>query len=78
MKKKLIQAPKRGTPTKTKITVMLYQAGSSPSEVARLGKVSSASVTKICKGESKSARIQGIIESILNKPWDKLIAEKSS
>lgn len=63
--------------TRNRITLMLNQVGSSAAEVARLGEVSPAHVTKVCKGESKSARIQGIIESILKKPWHKLVAAQS-
>jgi transcriptional regulator with XRE-family HTH domain len=64
-------------PKRNRISLLLNQAGSSASEVARLAEVSPAHVTKVMKGESKSARIQKIIESILKKPWDKLVAAQS-
>ena len=67
----------RRTLPRTTITKALHRAGSSPSEVARLEKVSPSHVTKVMKGESKSARIQRRIESITGKPWHKLVAEQS-
>jgi hypothetical protein len=59
------------------ITKLLYKADSSPTEVARLEKVSRPHVTRVMKGQSKSARIQKRIESILKTPWDKLPHEEA-
>lgn len=52
----------------------LQEVGSSPSEVARLEKVSPSTVTKVMLGQSTSARIQKRIESIIGKPWAEIRA----
>jgi len=62
---------------RTAITKMLQRAGSSPSEVARLEKVSPSLVTRVMRGHATSARVRKRIESILKQPWDKLVAEQS-
>ena len=61
----------------TRGTLALYNAGSSPTEVARLEGVSQAHVTKVCKGESKSARIQQRIELITGKSWDEIMGRSA-
>lgn len=58
----------------TPVTLALYNAGSSPSEVARLEKVAPSTVTKVMLGQSTSARIQRRIEQIIGKPWDEIRA----
>jgi hypothetical protein len=58
----------------TPITRALHDAGSSPSEVARLEKVSPSTVTKVMLGQSTSARIRSRIEQIVGKPWDEIRA----
>jgi len=68
-------SPARRRPNR--ITVMLYQVGSSPSEVAQLEGVSKAHVSRVMRGLTTSARIRKRIESILKKPWDKLVAAQS-
>jgi hypothetical protein len=75
-KKTVFPAQRRPLP-RTPVTRALHRAGSSPSEVARIEKVSPSHVTKVCKGESKSARIVARIEQITGKPWHKLVAEQS-
>lgn len=62
---------------RTAITKLLWRAGSSPSEVARLEKVSPSLVTRVMRGHATSARVRKRIESILKQPWDKLVAEQS-
>jgi hypothetical protein len=66
---------RRSKPVRAAITKLLYKAGSSPSEVAELEKVSRPHVTRVMKRQSTSARIRKRIESILEKPWDKLVEE---
>jgi hypothetical protein len=58
----------------TPITMALRAAGSSPSEVARQAGVSPSTVTKVMLGQSRSAKIEALIESITGKPWDVLRA----
>ena len=74
--KKVSPALRRKLP-RTAITKMLQRAGSSPSEVARLEKVSPSLVTRVMRGHSTSARVQARIEAILKKPWARLVAEQS-
>jgi predicted transcriptional regulator len=72
------------TPTRrlrrNRITLLLMQAGTSPSEVARLEGVTKSAVYRYCAGKSESARIQKRIEKILRdagllkKPLRELIA----
>lgn len=58
----------------TPITKALYAAGSSPSAVARQAGVSPSTVTKVMLGQSRSAKVEALIERITGKPWDKLRA----
>ena len=64
--------PDRKEKELTPITLALHNAGSSPSEVARLENVAPSTVTKVMLGQSKSARIQQRIEQICGKPWDQI------
>lgn len=66
--------PDRKEKELTPVTLALHNAGSSPSEVARLENVSPSTVTKVMLGQSKSARIQQRIERIVGKPWDEIRA----
>jgi lambda repressor-like predicted transcriptional regulator len=56
----------------TPITKALHNAGSSPSAVARKAGVTPSTVTKVMLGQSRSAKIEALIEDITGKPFDKL------
>jgi len=75
IKKKSPSRRKRAV--RTPIARMLYRAGSSPTDVAELEGVSQSHVSKVMRGQRTSAAVQKRIETILKKPWDKLVAEQS-
>jgi hypothetical protein len=60
--------------TLTPITLLLYAAGSSPAEVARLSNVKPPVVTDVCKGIKTSANVQKTIAKILKRPWAEIAA----
>lgn len=58
----------------TPIARALRAAGSGPSDVARRAGVSPSTVTKVMRGQSRSAKIEKLISDITGKPWDELRA----
>jgi DNA invertase Pin-like site-specific DNA recombinase len=74
MAKRKRTKPVRERRPPTRVTLALYAAGSSPSEIARQCGVSHSLVTRVCNGQSTSARVVAVIEKVTGKSWDKLRA----
>jgi hypothetical protein len=63
--------PRNKTPTRkitrNPITKLLQRAGITASEIATELKVSQSHIHKVCAGQSKSAKVEGRIETVLRE-----------